>query len=845
MKRIILLLTICCSLLSARAQFGGAASTVTGKISGTIIDSITKKPLDYATVSLFRSGGKAPITGVLTDEKGSFKLNNLAPGKYKVVLSFIGYPAKTVDPVITTPSKPDNNMGTVVLAPNTKVLKEVVVAGNPANQVIENRIDKLVYNAEKDLTSVGGNASDILRKVPMVAVDINGNVSLRGDQNVKVLINGKPSGALSSNMADVLRTIPADQIKNIEVITAPSAKYDAEGSGGIINIVTKQKNVSGFSGSLSGGVGTRQNNGNANLNYKQNRFSITGNLGGNLAWPQTTLLDFNSTGTGFINTQNGTSQTKRNGYIGSVNASYDFNEFNEITSTLRLNGGAMSTNSTLANFSSIVVAPATTPTTFLYNSNNNNKGTFSGFDYNIDYTHKFNPNGHELVLSGQWSHSNITSDYTNFFYNFSTPTTNPRYNDQQANNDGKNDEYTAQIDYTLPVNKVFKIEAGGKTIQRRLDSKYDVFNQTNNQGDFNIYNTALSNLYNYNQNVYAGYTVLSFTLPKDYGLQVGGRIENTAINGVPTSQAQSLQPFTQNYNTFIPSFVLSKTFSTVNTFKLSYTKRIQRPSLTFLNPFVNQANQNNYTQGNPQLSPEVSQTVEFGYLTYIKSSVINISTYYKHTNNLIENIIAPGAIPGVTLTTYQNIGSNNSLGATFFGSVNPIKIVTIRGSINTFTYKPDPTGLYAAQVVGGNGTDLVYNAFLSGSVALNNGFTAETFAVLNSPRRTIQGKNPSFNLLGFGVKKDLMKKKFSVGINAVSPFQKYLNLVTDVNSPSVTQNNKISYPLRSFGLTFSYNFGKISFKPDNPMAPTKKGLNDDLKQGEQGGGAGAGTAPPQ
>lgn len=835
MKRVIILFAIFCSVLSAKAQFGmgGGGSSVTGKISGIVIDSLTKKPLDYATVSLFRSGGKAPITGVLTDEKGSFKLNNIAPGRYKVTVTFIGYPTKTFDPVVTTPSKPDNNMGNVIVSPSAKALKEVVISGTSPTQLIENRIDKIVYNAEKDVTSAGSNASDILRKVPLVAVDINGNVSLRGDQNVKVLINGKPSGALSSSMADVLRTIPADQIKNIEVITSPSAKYDAEGSGGIINIVTKSKNVSGVSGSISGGVGTRQNNGNANINYKQNRFSLTANLGGNGAWPQISELHNSSLSPSFVNTQDGTSRVTRYGYIGSLNAAYDFNEFNTITSSLRLNQGNMSTNSSFSNYSAI-----TTPaTTIAYTSSNDNKGSFGGFDYNLDYTHKFNTTGHEIDFAGQWSHSNITSDYTNFF--MGAPNTS-KYQNQQADNSGKNNEYTIQADYTLPISKVVKLEAGGKSILRRLNSEYDIYNQNNNQGDFVILNPTLSNLYNYNQDVYAGYSVLSLTLPNNYGMQVGGRLENTQITGDPTSQTQTLTPFTQSYNTFIPSFVLSKSFATVNTVKLSYTKRIQRPSLQFLNPFVNQANQNNYTQGNPQLSPEVSQTVELGYSTFVKTSVINLSVYYKHTNNLIESIIATNPAQAVTVTTYQNIGTNNSLGASFFGSINPIKILTLRGSINGYTYKPDPTGLYAAQVVGGNDTYIQYNAFLSGSVSLKDGFTAETFAVLNSPRRTIQGTNPSFNLIGFGFKKELDKKKFTVGLNALSPFQKYLNFNTNVNTPTLSQSNKVAYPLRSFGLTFSYNFGKLTFSQ-----PKKKVNNDDLKQGDQGGQPGQPTGGGQ
>jgi outer membrane receptor protein involved in Fe transport len=843
MKRFFTLIALICTVLFAKAQMPSGGSSITGRISGTVIDSITKKPLDYATVSLYRSGGKAVLNGTLTDDKGSFKMNNIAPGKYKVVVSYIGYPNKTVDPVETTPGKPDASIGNIVVAPSGKTLGAVTVTGQTA--VIENKLDKIVYNAEKDVTSAGGNATDVLRKVPLVSVDLEGRPSLRGDQNVRVLINGKPSGALSTSLADVLRTIPADQIKSIEVITSPSAKYDAEGSGGIINIITKSKNVSGLSGSVSGGIGTRQNNGNANLNYKQNRLSLTANLGSNFAWPQTSLVDFNRQAANESIIQSSAAETKRYGTIGSLNGSYDFNDFNSISTTLRVNGGGFKTNGNSTNFNNTLLTPN-------YTSLNGSNASFNGFDWNADYTRKFKKQGEELTFAGQWSHSKIVSDYNTMFMGLDA-SYNTRFPNQMGDNSGVNDEYTAQADYVLPINKTIKLEAGGKTIFRVINSDYNVLQQYNNagvidnEGAFTI-NPFASNKYDYNQDVYAGYSVLSFTLPKNFALQLGGRVENTRIKGDPSNATQlNLTPFTQNYTTFIPSFILSKTIKGTQTYKLTYNKRIQRPSLQFLNPFINRGNPDNQSQGNPLLAPEISQTIELGYNTFIGSSVINVSAYYKNTSNLIEGIALRIADPElnnrvVTRTNYLNIGRNNSFGASFFGSINPIKILTIRGSINAFTYNPDAYG--DQQILQTRtGTYFQYNAFTSASLTLKKGFTAEFFGIFNSPRRTIQADNPAFNLFGFGVKKEVIAKKFTLGLNALSPFSTYLKLNTEIQANGFTQSQRIRYPLQSFGISFTYNFGKVTYGQDSK----KKGVkNDDLLQGgdQQGGGApGGGTGP--
>ena len=824
MKRFyILLITIICFAISAQAQIGGATGVV-GKISGTVIDSLTKQPLSYATVAVFRSGGKVPLNGVLTDEKGGFKLNDMKNGKYKITVTFIGYPAKTIDPVITTPEKPDFNMGVIRVAPSGKVLNAVTITS--AAPVVETKIDKIVYNAEKDITSTGGNASDILRKVPLVSVDIN----------------GKPSGAMANNLADVLKSIPSDQIKTVEVITSPSAKYDAEGSAGIINIVTKQSNISGISGSVSGGIGTRQNNGNANLNINKNRLSITGNFGGNFTWPQTSSTVSGSSypikgDTIASNGSTSTNRITRYGYRGSGSLSYDFNSFNSFNSNIALNQGGFKAVGNGNNFQSIS-SPAFVSSIPYVNASNSHT-TFGGFDWNNDYVHKFKKDGHQIDIAGEWSHGITDFNSTSLY-------SSVRDTDLVSKNNGVNNEYTLQADYTLPVNDKFKIEAGGKTIIRRISSVFDNYNGLSNgvntdaNTDNFVFNSNTSNTYDYNQNIYAGYAVLTFTLPKSYALQVGSRLENTQIHGDPQTASGTLTPFSNSYNVFIPTLAISKTIKN-STLKLTYTKRIQRPSLTYLNPFLNTSNSLSYSQGNPTLRPEISQYTELNYSTYIGSSVINLSTYYKRTSDLIESIVSPysnGKDSTTTITKYQNIGTNNSFGASFFGAINPIKILTIRGSINAYTYNPVPQGAYTVDQ-SQSGTYISYNAFLSGSVNLSGGFAAESFVILNSPKRTIQGTQPSFSLWIIGVKKEFWHKQASIGLNTFDPFQENKAFNTNIKSGNLTQFSNTEFPFRSFGISFSYHFGKVTFSDQPDPTQKKKGVNnDDLKQ--DGGSSPAG-----
>ncbi|HEX7366358.1 MAG TPA: TonB-dependent receptor [Pelobium sp.] len=821
------LLSIFC-VSSSYAQFPGAAqNTITGKITATIIDSVTKKPVEYATVALAKSGQTKSTNGSLADGKGFFKIENVKAGKYRLTVSFIGYTAKVIDPIETTLSKPDLNLGEIFLSPSNKMLNEVTVTGQ-AN-LVENKIDKIVYNAEKDVAVAGGNSTDVLRKVPLLSVDYDGNLSLRGSSNVKVLINGKPSGTMAGNMADALKAIPADQIKSVEVITSPSAKYDAEGTSGIVNIITKKTNLEGISGSVNAGVGTRQNSGNANLNIKKGRLTLSGNGGGYYSWPQTSKLDFNKTSTdqSVILMQNGESTTERLATNGSLGADYDINNYNSISSSLKLNWFQFSVDGTNFNnnkFANIISQ---------FTRNSDNKTKVIGYDWNNDYTHKFKKEGQEISFAFQFTNSNLTNDYTS---DFLFPTSSAIQDSTElGTSDAINKEKTFQIDYTHPFKKVVW-EVGVKSILRDItnDSGVDIY--------FPSSNTTTSNpnrnyIYTYNQDVYAGYSTFGFTLAKKYGIKAGARFEGTVIKGNANS-ASVINPIDNNYHNITPSFVVSRSFKNFQTVKFSYNQRIQRPSLFYLNPFRNSADPLNASEGNPQLSPEISDNFELNYSTFVKTTIINASVYYRKTRNIIESVVSnyttESGKPG-SLTTFENVGKNNSFGFNFFGSVNPVKPLTIRTNLNVNSYDINLNSQNAGTASGNGKIYLMYNAFASATYVFPKGFTFETFLITNSPRRTFQGKNPSFNMWSLGAKKEIFDKKGSIGISVIDPFNERKNFRTEINTTTFAQKSNFSIPFRSVGLSFSWRFGslKVNNKP-------KRGVtNDDLKQGESGGQGGS------
>lgn len=802
MKRIILLCAGLLIMFGAQAQIpgmgGGAPKvTVTGRITATILDSLTKQPIEYATVSLVKVKDNKAVNGGVTDAKGKITLQNIAPLDYKLVVGFMGYTSKSIL-VKTTPEKPDANLGNVIITASPNTLSAITVEGKKS--MIENKIDRVVYNAEADATNAGGDATDVMRKVPLLTVDMNGNIQMRGAA-VRVLINGKPSGTMASSVADALKMMPAEQIKSVEVITSPSAKYDAEGSGGIVNIITKKSNAQGVSGSVNTSVGTRQNNGAFNLTAKSGRLSMNTALGGNYAYSQNTrVLSINNTelkngGTNSIS-QDGISKWDRSGFNGSLGLDYDFNAYNNLSTTAKFNrfsnGGPGESNYIINGLASRNISSM--------------DATMNNLDWNVDYRKTSKKEGEEFSISAQLSTGRAPQTFSNSLTSPLTPGALVTF----SSNTGKNNEYTAQTDYTYPFSKSTTIEVGAKGIFRDFNSQFD----------------ASSKDFKYNQNVASLYSVLSFNLTKKLQIKGGVRAEYTKIDfNTKTSGTE-----TNDYLNLFPSVIVAQTLKGSGMLKLSYNRRVQRPSQIHLNPFRNEADQFNIMQGNPQLNPELSDNLELAYSTYIKGSIINASIFYRRTGGIIENSISPIVENGInkTLTSYINVGSLKSYGFNVFGSYNPKPKWTLMSSVGMNSYDLN------TDIVDVNKTYFMLNVFARSAYAFGKGWNVELYGVATSPRRTYQGKTNAFYFYGGAFKKEILKKKGSIGLNVLNPFSRDLEIKSVNNAVNATgkvyQNTQIYYPLRSYNVNFSYSFGKLKF------TEKKKIKNDDVKQDQQQGG---------
>lgn len=783
------------------------------EISGIISDSLSKKTLDYITVSL-KTDNKITIKATLSKTDGSFLFQGLKPLKYTITIVAVGYKAKNLPVDLTDSTIKTRNLGTIYLSQNSNKLKEVVVTGD--KPIMTQEIDRISYNLQADPDSKGSNVLEMMRKVPLLSLDAEDNIQLKGDKNYKILINGKPSSMVERNPKDILRSMPASSIEKIEVITTPPAKYDADGLTGIINIITNKKIDNGYNGSLNlneqfpvGGPGI-----GGSFTVKQGKFGTSGYGGASLYNSPSTensnsRLTFGNTNATNLNQTGSRKSDSRSGYFGSE-LSYEIDSLNLISGQFNINGNR---SEGLSHQQSLLMG--NNETIESYQLANTNEGKGNGIDAALNYQLGFKSNKNRLLTFSYRYFS-----YSNRQFNSLNVTEPIRYfnPDYKQNNKGSSSEQTFQIDYAHPVKKL-TIEAGIKGILRnnKSDFRYD---SLNTDGFFEL-DPQRSNKFNNRQSVLGAYNSYQYNL-KDWGFKGGLRLEQTLIYADFISSASQLQ---KNYLNLVPSISINRKLKNMSSLTLGYSYKIKRPGIHQLNPFVDRSNPNFESSGNPNLRPASASGVELKYSRFKKGS-INIGLSYEFYNKLIMPMSTFDASGKITRTTFGNTGKARVIGSNI--NINYPFTKKWNGTLNAHAGYGKVNALVNNVVVENDG--LMY--YISGSTGykLDNGWRLNANMQFNGPNLSVQGTSNTYIGSSIGVNKDLVKDKLSFSVTANNPFSKYRYYISETNGTNFRQESSNQNYFRSYSGSLNYRFGKLK----NSVKKTKKGIiNDDV-----GGGMG-------
>lgn len=797
-------------------SFAQAPAQGNSKISGIVLDSAAAKGVEFASIALFNAADNKAVDGTTADESGKFALAKVAPGSYKLMISFIGYKDQAVS--VKVENGKDVELGSIRLASSVQNLQEVTITGEKS--LVEEKVDRLVFNAEKDITSKGGDASDLLRKVPMLSVDLDGNVSLRGSSNIRVLINNKPSTIIASNVADALKQIPADMIKSVEVITSPSAKYDAEGSGGIINIITKKNNLQGLTLNIDSGVGNRGSNLGLNGSYRKGKMGFTlGGFGRAFYNKATSVLDQTtySGGSSFLTNQSSTAKDR--GLFGQYSLGWDY----DLGKNQALSAGLRYGTRNFIQKQDLTINQY--ENSILNNSSLrkvDRKDLSGTVDFNIDYIRTFKPQ-QEWSISTLYSRTGLTNNFNTDILNESGSVASKLKNE----NKNENSELTLQTDYQTPLGKNQLLEFGAKGIFRTVNSDFKYFT-AGESGDFVMSTSNPSGALNYKQNVAAGYFSYTLSTKNKYTFKLGTRYEYT---GITADMGENKPIDIPAYGNLVPSINVSKALSGSTTLKAAYNRRIQRPGIQQLNPNVNLSNPQSISTGNPALSPELTDNLEVALSTNIKKTYINASVFARQTNNSITQVrMAVDTLQGAIVTTYENIGKQKAYGANIFANVYLTPKWTLNGSIDILhSYLEGQTTALDGTSTGVSNSGFNYGGRLMSQISLQNGWGVQAFGFYRGKEIQLQGTRTGFYLYSLGFKKDFASKKGSIGFAAENFLTKGVRFTSDLTSPQFVQTGATQLYNRNFKVTFSYSIGKMSFNA--PKKKTKSVNNTDVVGG--------------
>lgn len=701
-----------------------------------------------------------------------------------------------------------------------KTIQEVIINGK--KPIVENKVDKIVYNVANDVTSQSGAAIDVLTKVPQVTVDADGNVELQGNPNVRFLINGKPSSIFGNSLADALASIPASQIKSIEAVTSPGAKYDAQGTGGIINIVLNESKVKGINGLINASAGTRFEAGSLNLNFRNNNFSLNTFFSGNAQLKSRTpssqdrISHTATTQTRLL--QDGYTDFQRHGYRTGLGFDWTINKTNTLSGSISYNDFANKSIGLINQQQYITDFSNSTEQSIIGYRASDNRSSVNSIDGNLSYRKIFQREGQELTADYVVSYG---SPKSNYLQTQSLAAALSPYDGFSGSNPGTDTSHNLSVDYVQPINDQITLEIGTKAIFQHITTNTDVnvLDAFSGQYEFDPFQ---SYHLKYDMEVYAAYISSSLKLFNNWlDVRAGARYEYTTVK--IDYQSTNIP----SYSLLVPSFILSHKFDSGETIKLAYTRRVERPEYAELNPFLNFSDPHNITTGNPALKPEIGDNMELGYnknfenganLSFTLTERINSQDLKQITTFYPTYTVSGTDYTNVSVTRRDNIGKEYNSGGILSGSV-PLfnNKLNLRGNMMVFHR------YIVSNYFGNVDMGMRYRLNLNLNYLFPKDFIVEAFGNFNSAAKNIQGKNPQSITYSIAARKQFWNKKASIGITTTNPFNRYIKQATTVETGDYISYSVRYLPLRSFGISFSYKFGK-DFKKE-------KDISDDYLNG--------------
>lgn len=785
------------------------------RITGKVLEKNTNIPLEYATISFTEIGKEVPKFGGITSEAGIFSIQ-VDSGIYNIKIEFIGFESIIIENQNITE---DKDLGIFYLFEDAQALSEVIVKGE--KRLIENKLDKKVYNISKDLTAQSTNVLQALNNVPSVAISVDGGVTLRGNSNVRILINGKPSGLVGINSTQGLERLASNSIESIEIITNPSARYDAEGASGIINIILKKGKNLGFNGSLQAIVGTPENYGfTSNINFRTKKINVFANAAINYAKrpgnqsANTTFFDeTNGAVLGFLNQHQ---EIKRGGpeYTFALGADYYFNDKNTITFMGLYSKEDNNNNGTVAfnNFDLNNTLISTRLRT------ENEKEEDSSDEYTLTYKSVFDDEEeHILTIEAKYD-SNTELESASF--NDTITFGNLENGQDRTATSEKQHNLLLQTDYIFPFSEEGIFEAGYKSNLRTIK-----YNSTIEEFDINsnswVLNTGLSNAMDYRENIHAVYLQYANNFGK-FNLLTGLRAELSDIN---VNQFITNTIFDKNYSNLFPSFHLSYELSEESDLKASFGKRIRRPDFRELNPFPGFSNDVNLFSGNPDLNPTFTNIYEVGYSKNWDEISFDATGYFQRSTDIVQRIttntgtLADNNIP-ILITTPINVGNENRYGFELSSLFRPSNWFQINTTFNLFNYdqngnyqnliaNPNNPQEFISQIESINTSSSSWFARLSPKIKLPKNIDFQIAMQYDAPFKEANTNRRDMLVTNLSINKELFSGKGAINLNVSDLFNSRVRRQDAFNKSfqSYSENQRSQ---RQINLTFTYRFKKIN-----------------------------------